>query len=299
MCTIRFSGLRKSKAVRFPIMTMRLMASKKRRRRRMRQPGLIHSDVGAGFAAATGHPRSSKQHHRQRPQRSGHHSMKKLQLVIAPSPRKLTAHCDGFFLDCKPSVTAADRAGLERLLRYGARPAFAHDRLELLANGNVSDRLPKPFYTGQTHVVLPPVDFLRRLAALIPPPRFHTIRYHSLFAPNAKLRPLACALAPNHVIDIAVDETKPTGHDCTDQTKDAADNPDAPYHDEHAYCGRNSCAASSPSTCCAAPAVPMPTAKSSVFCPALKPQMHSITSYAQSASRPCRRLGPKLPAATN
>jgi hypothetical protein len=79
-----------------------------------------------------------------------------------------------------------------------------------------------------SHVVLAPVEFLRRLAALIPPPRFHTIRYHGLFAPNAKRRPRACALAPNQVV-AAVAETKPTGHDCGDQTKDAADNLDAPY----------------------------------------------------------------------
>jgi hypothetical protein len=65
--------------------------------------------------------------------------------AAAPSPRKLTAYSDGFSLECKPTVAAADRAGLERLLRYGARPAFAHDRIEQLPNGNVSYRLPKPF----------------------------------------------------------------------------------------------------------------------------------------------------------
>jgi hypothetical protein len=66
---------------------------------------------------------------------------------------------------------------------------------------------------GQTHVVLSPVEFLRRLAALIPPPRLHTIRYHGLFAPNAKLRPLACSLAPGHV---AVDEIVTPSHACGD-----------------------------------------------------------------------------------
>ena len=146
--------------------------------------------------------------------------------AAAPSPRKLTAYCDGFSLECKPSVAAADRGGLERLLRYGARPAFAHDRVEQLPNGNVSYRLPKPFYTGQTHVVLPPVEFLRRLAALIPPPRFHNIRYHGLFAPNATLRPRACALAPGHV---AVDETVVPAHACTASTNEPPDNPDAPH----------------------------------------------------------------------
>ncbi len=140
--------------------------------------------------------------------------------AAAPAKRKLTAHCDGCSLECKPTVAPTDRAGLERLLRYGARPAFAHDRIEQLPNGNVSYRLPKTFYTGQTHVVLPPVDFLRRLAALIPPPRFHTIRYHGLFAPNAKLRKLACALAPGHVVDVTIEDNPAA-------SKTVADKPDA------------------------------------------------------------------------
>ena len=140
--------------------------------------------------------------------------------AAAPAKRKLTAHCDGFSLECKPNVAPTDRAGLERLLRYGARPAFAHDRLEQLPNGNVSYRLPKIFYTGQTHVVLPPVEFLRRLAALIPPPRFHTIRYHGLFAPNATLRKLACALAPGHVVEVTSDDNPAA-------SKPAANQPDA------------------------------------------------------------------------
>lgn len=113
-----------------------------------------------------------------------------------PVTRRLAAMCDGYSLECKPNVAPHDRAGLERLLRYGARPPFAHARLERLPDGRVSYRLPKPFYTGQTHVILAPVDFLRRLAALIPPPRMHTIRYHGLFASANKDRKTACALAP-------------------------------------------------------------------------------------------------------
>jgi len=33
-----------------------------------------------------------------------------------------------------------------------------------------------------------PVDFIAKLAALVPPPRAHLTRFHSVFAPNAKLR---------------------------------------------------------------------------------------------------------------
>ena len=33
-----------------------------------------------------------------------------------------------------------------------------------------------------------PVDFIAKLAALVPPPRAHLTRFHGIFAPNAKLR---------------------------------------------------------------------------------------------------------------
>ena len=35
-----------------------------------------------------------------------------------------------------------------------------------------------------------PLEFLQRLAALVPRPRLHLIRFHGVLAPNAKLRPL-------------------------------------------------------------------------------------------------------------
>ena len=41
---------------------------------------------------------------------------------------------------------------------------------------------------GTTHVVLEPLDFLARLAALVPPPRMHLTRYHGVFAPHHALR---------------------------------------------------------------------------------------------------------------
>jgi hypothetical protein len=37
-------------------------------------------------------------------------------------------------------------------------------------------------------VILEPLDFLARLAALVPPPRIHVTRYHGIFAPHHALR---------------------------------------------------------------------------------------------------------------
>jgi Putative transposase len=39
-----------------------------------------------------------------------------------------------------------------------------------------------------THQVMSPLEFMQRLAALVPRPRLHLIRFHGVLAPNAKLR---------------------------------------------------------------------------------------------------------------
>lgn len=41
-----------------------------------------------------------------------------------------------------------------------------------------------------THLVMSPLEFMQRLAALVPRPRLHLIRFHGVLAPNAKLRAL-------------------------------------------------------------------------------------------------------------
>jgi hypothetical protein len=39
--------------------------------------------------------------------------------------------------------------------------------------------------------VLEPLDFMARLAALVPPPRIHLTRDHAVFAPHSRLRAAA------------------------------------------------------------------------------------------------------------
>lgn len=43
---------------------------------------------------------------------------------------------------------------------------------------------------GTTHLVMPPLEFMQRLAALVPSPRLQLIRFRGVLAPNAKLRAL-------------------------------------------------------------------------------------------------------------
>ena len=94
----------------------------------------------------------------------------------------------GFSLDAAVRVGAHDRAGLERLLRYCARPPFALERLELIDAERVVYRLPKPQRDGTTALTLTPLELIEHLAALIPPPRLHRHRYYGVLAPNAPLR---------------------------------------------------------------------------------------------------------------
>ena len=45
-----------------------------------------------------------------------------------------------------------------------------------------------PWRDGTTHTVMSPLEFLQRLAALVPRPRLHLIRFHGTLAPNAERR---------------------------------------------------------------------------------------------------------------
>lgn len=104
-------------------------------------------------------------------------------------------HGGGFSLDASVRIEGPDRAGLERLLRYCARPPFALERLEQASDDELIYRFDKPQPDGRTQLRLTPLELLDRLAALIPPPRIHRHRYHGVLAPNAPLRAQVTAWA--------------------------------------------------------------------------------------------------------
>ncbi len=86
------------------------------------------------------------------------------------------------------AAAAHQRDKVERLCRYIARPAIATGRLSLTAQGLVRYTLKSPYRDGTTHVVFEPLDFIARLAALVPKPRVHLTRYRGVFAPHSTLR---------------------------------------------------------------------------------------------------------------
>ncbi len=98
----------------------------------------------------------------------------------------------GFSLHAGVSARADERKKLERLCRYISRPAVSERRLSLTPGGNIRYQLKTPYReswphergpahersecfgcsecigSGTTHVILEPLDFIARLAALIP-----------------------------------------------------------------------------------------------------------------------------------
>ena len=93
------------------------------------------------------------------------------------------------------------RHKLEHLCRYVARPAIANERLTFNRAGEVVLQLKSPYHDGTTHIVMQPLEFMQRLAALVPRPRLHLIRFHGVLAPNAKLRPQIIPSAPANATD--------------------------------------------------------------------------------------------------
>ena len=108
----------------------------------------------------------------------------------------LLANEQGFSLHAGVRCEANDRQGIEQLCRYITRPAISNERLSIDQQGNAVLKLKTAWRNGTTHIVLTPMEFMQRLAALIPRPRLHLIRFHGVLAPNAKLRSKVVPVSP-------------------------------------------------------------------------------------------------------
>jgi len=116
------------------------------------------------------------------------------------APRQpLCADIDGFSLHAAVQVDAHDLKRLEQLCRYITRPALSDERVHLNAAGQVELKLKTPWRDGTTHLVMSPLEFMQRLAAPVPRPRLHLIRFHGALSPNAKLQALLVPQGPEEV----------------------------------------------------------------------------------------------------
>ena len=120
----------------------------------------------------------------------------------------------GFSLHAAVRCSADDRQALEQLCRFITRAALANERVQCNAAGQVVLKLKTPWRDGTTHLVMSPLEFMQRLAALVPRPRLHLIRFgvcitslrevsgpplreHGVVAPNAKLRAMVVPQGPD------------------------------------------------------------------------------------------------------
>ncbi len=114
--------------------------------------------------------------------RHGHLDSAAIHALDAPD------HAGGWSVDASVTIADWDRHGLERLVRYCARPPISQERLGRLDDQHLLYSLRKPTLDGRTELILTPLEFLDRLAMLVSPPRIHKHRYCGVLAPNAHLR---------------------------------------------------------------------------------------------------------------
>ncbi len=106
--------------------------------------------------------------------------------VYVTGPR--CAMIDGVSLHANVAVPARDRRRLEKLCRYVARPPLSAQRLSRLNDGRLLYRLKRKWRDGTTHVVFQPLELVEKLAAMVPPPRVHLVRYYGVLGPRAAAR---------------------------------------------------------------------------------------------------------------
>jgi hypothetical protein len=112
---------------------------------------------------------------------------KPLRIVLDPDDRPvakgtLCAQEHGFNLHGASRVAANDKPGRLTLCRYILRPPLANDRLHVLPDGGVKLDFKKPWSDGTASVELAPLALIARLAALVPPPKRHLVRYFGVLS---------------------------------------------------------------------------------------------------------------------
>ena len=101
-------------------------------------------------------------------------------------PRCARVH--GFSVHANTQIPAHRRDQLEQLIRYTARGAVSLERLAEETNGDLVYTFTHPWSDGTTGIRLSPVELLEKLAALVPLPHVHLVRYAGCLAPHSHLR---------------------------------------------------------------------------------------------------------------
>jgi len=107
------------------------------------------------------------------------------------APMLTGPHCasvQGFSVHAHTQVPAHRRDQLECLIRYTARGAISLERLQAAANGDLVYTFTHPWSDGTTGIRLAPLELVEKLAALVPLPRVHLVRYGGCLAPHSHPR---------------------------------------------------------------------------------------------------------------
>jgi len=95
---------------------------------------------------------------------------------------------NGFSLHAATKFNPLDRVRLYKHIEYLARGPIADSRVELTESNMVKLKLKTPWTNGTTHLLFTQLEFLERLASLVPPPKSHLVRWSGCFAPNSTIR---------------------------------------------------------------------------------------------------------------
>ncbi|MDD5628859.1 MAG: transposase [Elusimicrobia bacterium] len=94
----------------------------------------------------------------------------------------------GFSLHAAAYAPPGDRKGLQQLLYYCGRPAISVRNVSYYAEQNRVIYRTEPRGGESWSVVMEPLEFLRKWALLVPPPRKNLVRYYGALGPNSPLR---------------------------------------------------------------------------------------------------------------
>ena len=138
---------------------------------------------------------------------------------VETPPGRCHARANGWDLHAGLVVPAGQRERLERVVRYVLRPPVAQERIQVTGEGRVRLALRHPWRDGTTALVFDPVEFLGRLAVLVPRPRINLLLYHGVLGARSAWRAEVVPRPPatdDRDADAPVPATPPAGE--ADQT---------------------------------------------------------------------------------
>lgn len=94
----------------------------------------------------------------------------------------------GYSVHAATAIKAHERERLERLVRYMARPAISEERVTAVDDNTIRLRLKSPWRDGTESLLFTPSEFIEKLIALVPIPRFHLTRYYGVMASRSRHR---------------------------------------------------------------------------------------------------------------